>query len=92
MLGIRLSYYSTNVEICSAIEEVIDLVEMEMDHFLSFLRPLAVGRLPDEQETNKWFTDIWDMIIPELESRLVKHGNTFLAGTMRPTIADFKAF
>ena len=31
-------------------------------------------------------------MIDVFEARMVKHGKPFLAGTDRPTIADFKAF
>ena len=39
-----------------------------------------------------WFANFWDKVIPVLEARLAEHGKKFLAGTDRPTIADFKAF
>ena len=39
-----------------------------------------------------WFANFWDRVIPVLEARLAEHGMKFLAGTERPTIADFKAF
>ena len=36
--------------------------------------------------------DYWDKIIPVVEARLAGHGKKFIAGTDRPTIADFKCF
>ena len=46
----------------------------------------------DESKAPAWFEAFWDKVIPVLEARLAEHGAKFLAGTARPTIADFKAF
>ena len=39
-----------------------------------------------------WLTNFWDRHIQVLEDRLFVHGQKFLIGTERPTIADFKLF
>ena len=46
----------------------------------------------DESRTDAWFEGFWNKAIPVFEKRLSGHGKKFLAGTDRPTMADFKAF
>lgn len=40
----------------------------------------------------EWLAGGYGKVIPIYEKRLAAHGKRFLAGTDRPTIADFKAF
>ena len=54
--------------------------------------PLLGGAPLDESRTEDWFTKFWNKVIPIYEKRLAGHGKKFLAGTDRPTMADFKAF
>ena len=54
--------------------------------------PLLGGAPLDESRTEDWFTKFWNKCIPIYEKRLAGHGKKFLAGTDRPTMADFKAF
>ena len=54
--------------------------------------PLLVGGPFDEAGVPDWMTNFWGKVIPVLSKRLQGHGKKFIAGTDRPTIADFKAF
>ena len=54
--------------------------------------PLLVGGPFDEAGVPDWMTNFWGKVIPVISKRLQGHGKKFIAGTDRPTIADFKAF
>lgn len=47
--------------------------------------------MADPAAKDTWFSGYWDVILPVLEKRF-DHGKKFIAGTTKPTIADFKAF
>mmetsp|Transcript_9672 Transcript_9672/g.11908 ORF Transcript_9672/g.11908 Transcript_9672/m.11908 type:complete len:85 (+) Transcript_9672:326-580(+) len=60
--------------------------------FGSYAYPAVVlkeGRVGSEEE---WLSEFWERKIHLIDNRLAEHGQTFLAGTESPTIADFKAF
>jgi len=60
---------------------------------LGFLLPAATGVAPpDESKGDEYVANNWGKFIPVIEARLAEHGKPFIAGTDRPTIADFKAF
>ena len=90
MFGIRLGYYSEDPEVCYQIDSMMDFVEDVIDIFFKYPLPKVAfhGELGDE---DAWFANFWDRFIPVIENRLAKHGQKFLAGTKKPTIADFKA-
>ena len=43
-------------------------------------------------DQHAWLTEFWEKKITIIQNRLADHGRPFIAGTDRPTIADFKAF
>ena len=86
MLGIRYGYYPEDPMQAWACDSIVD--------FLEDLTGKYVGVLFDVNNAEKqegWFTNYWDKVLPVIEARLA-HGKTFIAGTDRPTICDFKAF
>merc|ERR1712066_79020 len=40
----------------------------------------------------EWCAQYWDVIIPVIEKRLQAHSKTWVCGSDRPTIADFKVW
>lgn len=92
MLGIRNGYYSDDPMTCWAIDSLVDFAEdMQVKHVYMY-GPLLSNQPLDESRTDQWMSDFWNKTIPIYEKRLSGHGKKFLAGTDRPTIADFKAF
>ena len=92
MLAIRTGYYSDDPLTCWAIDSLVDFAEdMQAAHLLMYA-PLLGGAPLDETKTDDWFAKFWNKCIPIYEKRLAGHGKKFLAGTDRPTMADFKAF
>ena len=91
-LGIRLGYYSTDSEICWNIDSLVDFIEDRVNTFAGYTFPVASGGQPDPAKAGPWVNKLWSPMIDVLENRLVGHGKPYLAGTDRPTIADFKAF
>jgi len=92
MLGIRHGYYHEDPMVCWKIDSIIDYMEDKQGAHVAIYAPLLGGAAFDESMAGEWFTKFWDVVIPVLDARLVEHGERFLAGTQRPTIADFKAF
>ena len=92
MLGVRHGYYSEDPMTCWAIDSLVDYMEDMQGPHTSIYAPMLGGAQFDESMAPAWFEKFWDKIIPVLEARLSGHGKKFLAGTERPTIADFKAF
>jgi len=93
MLGIRNGYYSDDPMTCWAIDSLVDFLEDKANAAIGLYAPLFSGATAiDEADCPKWYKDFWGAVIPVLEKRLSGHGKKFLAGTDRPTIADFKAF
>jgi len=92
MLGIRLGYYSEDPMTCWAIDSIVDFCEDLQPKFASWLLPVTQGGAVDPAGAKKWLSDYWGKLIPIVEGRLAGHGKKFIAGTDRPTIADFKAF
>jgi hypothetical protein len=91
-LGIRHGYYHEDPMVCWKIDSIIDYMEDKQGAHVAIYAPLLGGAAFDESMAGEWFTKFWDVVIPVLDARLVEHGERFLAGTQRPTIADFKAF
>jgi hypothetical protein len=92
MLGIRLGYYSEDPMTCWAIDSIVDFCEDLQPKFASWLLPVTQGGAVDPAGAKKWLSDYWGKLIPIVEGRLAGHGKKFIAGTDRPTIADFKTF
>ena len=92
MLGARLGYYHDDPMICWRIDSLIDFVEDLHGKFAEYVLPVMEGNGLSDEGGQAWLSDYWDKLIPVLERRLTEHGQSFLAGTQRPTIADFKAF
>ena len=92
MLGVRHGYYSQDPMTCWAIDSLVDFIEDHMGPAMSIYLPVFGGKPFDESLAPAWFEKFWDKVLPVLEARLSGHGKKFLAGTDRPTIADFKAF
>ena len=91
MLGVRLGYYSEDPMTCWAIDSIVDFVEDLQPKYAGYIFPVTTGAQLSE-DASEWFSGYWDKVIPIIEKRLAGHGKTFIAGTDRPTIADFKAF
>ena len=92
MLGIRHGYYSDDPMTCWAIDSIVDFMEDKQGAHVAIYSPLLASQPFDPSKADAWFSDFWDKVIPVLEKRLSGHGKKFIAGTDRPTIADFKAF
>lgn len=92
MLGIRLGYYSEAPMTIYAIDSMIDFVEDHQVKFTKYIIPVTQGQKITEEGSQEWFEGYWDKVIPIIDARLADHGEKFIAGTKRPTIADFKAF
>ena len=86
-------YYSENPEICWQIDSLVDWVEDTTDKLGAYVAP-AVFALQElnVQDGSRWIGDYWVPAMTLLEKRLKKHGKNWLAGTIKPTIADFKVF
>lgn len=77
---------------CWAIDSLVDFAEdMQAKHLMMYA-PLLGNQPLDESKCDPWISEFWNKSISVFEKRLSGHGKKFLAGTDRPTIADFKAF
>ncbi len=76
---------------CWAIDSLVDFCEDHTNKFAGYLFP-AVGSQPISENAGDWLSDYWEKVLTVIEKRLAEHGKPFIAGTDRPTIADFKAF
>ena len=93
MLGVRHGYYSDDPMTAWKIDSLVDFMEDKQGPHAALYLPLFGGATAiDPAHVDPWFANFWDKVIPVLEARLSEHGKKFLAGTDRPTIADFKAF
>ena len=93
ILGIRLGYYSEDHLIAYKIDSIVEYMEDFVPLCNKFLLPAVMGKgAVDESKADEWLSTTWDKFIPVIEARLREHGKPFIAGTDRPTIADFKAF
>ena len=91
-LGIRLGYYSDDPMKIWAIDSIVDFMEDNQGNYAGYLAPVLGGAQVEESGGSAWLSGFWDKVIPIIEARLAEHGMAFIAGTERPTIADFKAF
>ena len=95
MLAIRLGYYAEDPETCYNIDSLLDFQEDILETFGLFYLPLVLGRGEPgsgKVDRQKHLTGFWDKQIGVVEGRLKGHGKPFVAGTDRPTCADFKLF
>ena len=92
MLGIRLGYYSEDAMTIWAIDSLVDFAEDNQGKFGTWVLPTTQGAQIDMSKEAEWLAGGYGKVIPIYEKRLAAHGKRFLAGTDRPTIADFKAF
>ena len=91
-LGIRLGYYAEDSETCWCIDSIVDFIEDRVNGISKYSAPMLGGKPCDASILDHWLNRLWKSMLVVLEARLVGHGKQFLAGTDRPTIADFKAF
>ena len=91
-LGIRMGYYSSDPMTIWQIDSIVDFVEGHQGTMNNFFLPVLGGASLTESDGHTWLSDYWDKILPVIEARLAEHGQPFIAGTPRPTIADFRAF
>ena len=92
MLGIRLGYYTDDPMTAWAIDSLVDFVEDNRGGHDAFFAPILGGGQPEESQGDTFVASYFAKVLPIIERRLAAHGKNFLAGTDRPTIADFKAF
>ena len=92
MLGMRYGYYSEDAMECWAIDSMVDFAEGLLPKCNGWIFPAVTGGEIDLSKEDAWFANYWDVLIPVVEARLSEHGKKFIAGTDRPTIADFKCF
>ena len=89
MLGIRHGYYTEDAQIAYNIDSLCDFQEDIVGMFVQYIFPVLSGGDPGDEE--KYIT-FWNKQSAVVEKRLKGHGKPFVAGTDRPTIADFKLF
>ena len=93
MLAIRLGYYSFDYNICWAIDSLMDFNEDIYPKFISYIQNLMEnGEILEDKLGKKWVKHFWMPQINFIEKRLRSHMKHFVAGTSKPTCADFKCF
>ena len=95
MLAIRLGYYSTDYQVGWAIDSIMDYNEDIYPIFINYIQKILEQAGDDEihgKKGKKWVKKYWIPQIDFIEKRLRSHQMTFVAGTTRPTCADFKCF
>ena len=92
MLGIRFGYYSDDAMTAWNIDSMVDFAEDLQPKYGGFIVPVVFGGQIDASKGDQWIADFWVKIIGVMEKRLASHGKPYIAGTDRPTIADFKCF
>ena len=76
-----------------AIDSLMDFIEDNTAKITKYLEPAVFGGATLEVEAGKqWCQDVWCPLLSVLENRLKGHGKNYIAGTAKPTIADFKCF
>ena len=90
MLGIRLGYYTSDPQQAYEIDSLMDYAEDIQTKFGQFLFPVYFGKPPGDEQV--FLENFWDKHITVVGGRLKGHGHRFVAGTDKPTIADFKMF
>ena len=72
---------------------MLDFGEDAINWFNSYLFPLVLGQPKTDEDARKWVEEVyWKKVAATLEKRLAMFGKPFVAGTDKPTIADFKLF
>lgn len=92
MLGIRFGYYTDDPMVAYKIDSIVDFAEDLFGKCNGWLLPAVLGGEIDMSKEDEWFDNYWKKLLPVLEARLSEHSKKFIAGTDRPTIADFKCF
>ena len=90
-LGIRLGYYHTDAMKCYQIDSVCEFMDDLFPVFGAYAYPAVMHNAPVGDE-DEWLENFWQKKITLIQGRLADHGKAFIAGSERPTIADFKAF
>ena len=83
-VAIKLGYYSSDPNTIHAIDAILDFNQENHSDILGYA--FAPERTPEGNQ--KWL-DGWQKKGDILEARLVGHGKQFVAGTDKPTLADF---
>ena len=92
MLGIRLGYYTEDPMVAYQIDSIVDFAEDLLGKCNGWIFPAVTGGQIDMTKEDAWFENYWKKLLPVMEARLAEHGKKYIAGTDRPTIADFKCF
>ena len=92
MLGKRLGYYTSEPTQAQLIDEVVEFCEGLMPEFMRYIN-IAASDVPlTDDDCMTWFQTFWNPQTSTIDMHLQSHNKNFIAGTDRPTIADFKAF
>ena len=93
MLGIRCGYYTDDSNVAYKIDSIVEFMEPFIKKCTGFLfkKLNGMGEV-DESKLDEYVGGTWGTFIPVIEARLLEHSKPFIAGTERPTIADFAAF
>ncbi len=90
MLGIRYGYYTEDPLKAHAIDSICDYVESMMPPLQAYMNPCMKGEAPST-DCEDVLNNYWKKYVSVIGTRLNAHDKPFIAGTDRPTIADFKA-
>ena len=90
-LGIRFGYYSTDPKVMWEIDSLLDFMEEGYPQAVGMGFKAMNNIEPTEEDMEKWEL-YFDKYVPFLAGRLEKHGQNYIAGTERLTIADLKVF
>jgi len=94
MLGARYGFYSTDPDTMWEIDICMESAEQIFNHagvgqHSRYCFAMMGKDEPTKEQTETCF-EMYKKFINFAQSQLVKHGTKFLAGTDRPTIADFR--
>ena len=83
-VAIKFGYYSSDVKTIHAIDAILDFNQETNEPIWAY-----VFNPNKDEEGNKKWEEAWAKKHKILEARLAGHGKSFIAGTDKPTLADF---
>jgi len=90
-LGIRHGYYPEDPMCAYEVDSLMDFMEDLYPVHRKYIMPMFMGQ-PITGGHEEVMKNCYCRIFDAIETRMNTHGKKFVAGTDRPTIADFKLF
>ena len=90
MLAIRLNVYPADPNLAFRVDSMVEFFEGLADIHAAYMLPSIQSGSFDEEKGREYIKNVWDVLFPIVENRLVKSGKDWIGGTDTISTCDYK--